>query len=132
MPSPQALVELLNPFLCLSLVRQRPAVQDSTVRPPVRKSLVCGEVESGCSMSLDGMPLAAEMMAYSSFAQGETQAQRMGDLLRQGHCCLAPCQCLVRIAKIPQRPGVTAATRHTHVLSVEERRSTVLVYVVQN
>ena len=60
-----------------------------------------------------------------SFAQGETQAQRVR-LLRQGHGFLPPCQRLVRIAKIPQRPGVAATTRHPNVLPVEERRSTVL------
>src|SRR5437773_3576116 len=39
----QALMDLLDPLLGLSLVRQRPAVQDRTVRPPVRKSRFRGE-----------------------------------------------------------------------------------------
>ena len=66
-------------------------------------------------------------LEYGSFTQGETQAKRVRELLRQGHCCLAPCPRLVRIAKIPQRPGVTAETRHTNVLPEEERSRTVLV-----
>src|SRR5262249_23681251 len=114
------------------LVGQRPAVHDSTVRPPVRKSLVRGQLESGCSMRLGGMPLAAELMEYGSFAQSETQAQRVCDLVRQGHGSLAPCLPLVRIAKIPQRPGGTAETYHANVLHEEGRSSTMLGCVIQS
>src|SRR5262249_36147380 len=116
----------------LALVGQRPAVQESAVCPPVWKSLVRGKLESGCSMLLGGRPLAAELMEYGSFAQSETQAQRVCDLVRQGHGCLAPGQRLVRIAQIPQRPGGTAETYHANVLHEEGRSRTMVGGVVQS
>ena len=95
-----------------------------------RKSLGRGEADSGFSM-LWAACLAAELMEYGSFTQGETQAKRLCDLLRQGHCFLAPCQRLVRISKIPQCPGDTAETRHTNIFAIEERRGTVLLGIVE-
>src|SRR5262249_15590562 len=69
---------------------------------------------------------AAELIEYGRFAQGETPAQRVRELLCQGHGGLAPGQRLVRIAQIPQRPGVPAATRHPHVLPVEAMHQRVI------
>src|SRR6266705_2720132 len=127
----QALVHLLDPFLGLSLVRQRPATQESTTRPPERKPLIRGDADGGFRVLLGGMPLTAQLMEPGSKAQGEAQAKRVGTLLRQGHCLVVPCQPLVRIAQIPQRPGSQAMAHHASILPIEERRSSVLLGVVE-
>ena len=119
------------PSLRLSLVRQRPAAQDRTVRHPVRKSLFRGEADGGFGTLLGRTPLTAELMEHGSPAQGKTQAKGACTLLRQGHCLLAPRQPLVRRAQVPQHPSSIAAANHASVLPIEERRGTVLRGVVQ-
>src|SRR4030095_8195651 len=99
----QALGHLRNAFLRLSLLCQRPAAHDSTMRYPERKSLFLGEDDGGFGAFLRAMHLAAILMAHSSPAQGKTEAKRMCTLLRQRHCLVAPRQRLVRRAKCPQR-----------------------------
>ena len=70
-------------------------------------------------------------MEHGSKAQGKTQAKGVRTLLRQGHRLVAPRQPLVRIAKIPQRPGGIAAANHASVVPIEERRGAVLLGVVE-
>src|SRR5438445_65876 len=112
----QALLDLLDPFPGLSLLCQCPAAQNSTHRPPVRKSLVRGKADGGFCTILGETYLAAELMDHGSNAQGKTEAKGVCNLLRQGQRLIVPCQPLVRIAKVPQRPGGMAAAHHTRVL----------------
>ena len=128
----QALVDLLDPFLRLSLVCQRPAAQDSTTRPPVRKSLFRGEADGGFGALLGGT-------APRGGTDGTWQQQLKAKPRLKGCalCCarvtasLAPRQPLVRIAQIPQRPGVKAVANHPSVLPIEERRGAVLLGIVE-
>src|SRR5262249_6765378 len=102
----QALGELLDPFLRLSLVRQqRPAAQYSTECLPLRKSLFRGKAYGGVGALLGSTPLTAELMEYGSQAQGISQAIEIRTLLCQGQHLIVPCQSLVRRAQVPQRPG---------------------------
>src|SRR5215475_2859270 len=101
----QALRDLLVPFLHLSLVRQRPAAEHSTARPPERKPLFRGEEDGRFSTFLGATHLAAELMEHGRKDQSITQAKRVGNLLREGDRLLAPRQPLLRIAQYPQRPG---------------------------
>src|SRR5215471_5430536 len=122
----QALGDLLDACLRLSLMRERPAMQESTTRPPERKPLRRGDADGGFRVLLGGLHLATELMEHGSKAQGETQGKRVSTLLRQGHCFVVPCQPLVRIAQIPQRPGVMTRADHPSVLAIEEGIDTVL------
>src|SRR5215475_10525052 len=58
----QALSNLLDPFLCLSLVRSYPTAQKRTERYPERKSLLCGEAHGGFGTLLSNPPFAAVLM----------------------------------------------------------------------
>src|SRR5262249_25494783 len=93
----------LDPCLRLSLVRQCPAAQDSTVRPQVRETLVRGEAHGGFRTLLDCTPFAAQLRDHGSEHQGKTQAEGVPHLLRQRQRGVAAHQPLVRIAQIPQR-----------------------------
>ena len=62
----QALSNLLDPFLCLSLVRSYPAAQKSTERYPERKSLLRREDDGCFGVLLGGLPLATELMEPGS------------------------------------------------------------------
>src|SRR5215831_9648077 len=105
------------------------AMIDRTSRHPVLKSLFLSEADKGCGTFLGQTHLAAEEMEHSSKEQRESQAKRVRNLLRQGHCLVAPRQPLVRIAKIPQRPTGTAMTHGTSVHPIEERRGTALLRI---
>src|SRR5262249_32395535 len=126
----QALVDLLDACLCLALMRERPAMQESTTRPPERKTLRRGDADGGFRVLLGGMHLTTELMEHGSKAQGETQGKRIRTLLRQGHCLVVPCQPLVRIAQQPQRQGVMTRADHPSVLAIEKCIDTVLLGVV--
>src|SRR4029453_2420985 len=127
----QALMHLLDPFLSLSLLRQCPAAQYSTERHPERKSLFHGETDRGFGTLLGSTPLAAELMEHGSKGQDKTQAKGVRTLLRQRHRLLALRQPLLRIPQIPQRPSSKDVTYHTSVFPVQERRSAVLLGVVE-
>src|SRR5262245_4987622 len=99
--SSQTLLALLDPFLRLCLVRQCPGTQDRTVGPPVRKSLVRGEADSGFGILLGGLPRAAQLMEPGSQAQGETQAQRVRNLLCERHRLVTLREPPLRIAQTP-------------------------------
>ena len=130
MQGQQALAELLDSLPGLSMVRQRPAAQDRTDRPPVRKSLFRGEGNGGFGALLGGTSLAAELMDHGRIAQGKTQAKGVCNLVRQGHRLLATRQPLVRRAQVPQRPSGMDAAHHTSVLPIEDRRGVVLLGIV--
>jgi len=68
----EALVQLLDSFLRLSLVRQCPAVQYRTKRHPVWKSLFFREEGGSFGAFLGGTPLAAQLMEHGSKAQNKT------------------------------------------------------------
>src|SRR5215831_18791749 len=89
-PGGQALVELLNPFLRLSLLRQRPAVQESTVCHPGRKSLFLRQADGGFRSLLGRTHLTTELMEKGSKAQDITQTRGVDHVLRQGHRLLVP------------------------------------------
>jgi hypothetical protein len=131
MPGCQALGYLLDPFLNLSLVCQRPAVQNSTVRHPAQKSLFHGEAHGGFGTLLSDTPLATALMEHGSPAQGKTEAKRVCALLSQGHRLIVPRQPLVRIAQGPQRPGGIAAAKHPGILPMEKHRGAVLLGIVE-
>jgi hypothetical protein len=67
----QMVIDLLDAFLRLSLLCQRPAVQHRTHRDPERKSLVCGAPEGGSSPRLRQTHLATELMEDGSMRQGK-------------------------------------------------------------
>src|SRR5262245_48070859 len=108
----QALGDLLDPFLRPSLIRERPAAQESTTRPPVWQPLIRSDADGGFRALLGGMPLTAQLVEHRRKTPGKTQTKRVRNLLCQGHRLLALRQPLVRIAQVPQRPGSNAMTCH--------------------
>src|SRR5712691_11226952 len=130
-PGCHALMYLLNPFLRLSLVRERPASYDKADCHPVWKSLFRRKAHSGFGAFLGATLLPAKLMEYRSSTQGKTQAIGVRNLLCQGHCLVAPHQPLVRIPQIPQRPGGMAAAHHTRALPIEEHRGAVLLGIIE-
>src|SRR5215510_6799480 len=112
MPSCQDLGELLDAFLRLSLVCQRPAVQHRTNRPKLRESMFLCEIDCGFGAFLGAMYLPTQLMEHSSTAQGKNEAMRACHLLRQGYRLLAPCERLVRIAQTPQYQSADVVERH--------------------
>src|SRR5262249_43706940 len=81
----QALTELLNAFLHLSLLHQCPAAEDTPTCLPVRKSMCRREDDGGVGVLLGSTPLAAELMAERGLAEGKTEAKGVRHLLRQRH-----------------------------------------------
>ena len=123
---------LLNPFLRLScLLRQRPATEDRTERPPERKSLFPSKTDGGFGVLLGGTSLPAHLMEEGSLVQGKTEGVGVRNLLRQGHRLLALRQPLIRIAQVPQCQGSLAVANHTSILPMPERRGAVLLGVVE-
>src|SRR5262245_46137105 len=127
----QALGELGDSFLRLSLLYQCPATQDNATRPPLRKPLFRGKADGGFGTLLGGTPFAAELMEWSCITQGDTEAKGVCSLLRQRHRVLALRQPLVRIPQIPQRPSSKDVAHDTSILSAEECRGMVLMGVVE-
>src|SRR5438309_12121143 len=82
-PSWQALGDLLDPFLRLSLLHQCPAAQKTTERHPLRKALFCRQDDGSFGTLLGATSLPAELMGHSSKNQDETQAVGVRQLLRQ-------------------------------------------------
>src|SRR5712692_249380 len=79
----QALAYLGN-SLSLSLLGQRPALQDNSPGQKVRKSLL-GRQSHGCICPLLGrLSLWAELMQYGGKDQGQCQAKGMRQPLGQG------------------------------------------------
>src|SRR5215475_1166464 len=111
-PSHHALVHLLDAFLCLPLLHQRPATEERAPCHPYRKSLFLRESNHSFGVPLSVTPLAAELMECGSKAQNKTQAIGVCALLRQRHRLVALCQPLLRIAKIPQHPGGVDVANH--------------------
>src|SRR6266581_3666846 len=108
----QALVDLLDSFLGLSLLHECPAARDGTTSCIERKSLLHSEMDGGFRALLGSVPFTAELMERGSVAQDSTQAKGVRHLLCQGQCLLTPRQRLVRIAQTPQRRGAKAAAIH--------------------
>src|SRR5262249_37529094 len=127
----QALLDLLDPCLRLSLLCQRPATQDRTPHPPGRKALVRGEAHGGFGALLGGIPLATEVMDDGSTAQGMPEAIGVRQLLRQRHRLLALRQPLGRRAQTPQCLGGKAMANHASVFPIEERRGAMVLGVVE-
>src|SRR5215510_16554241 len=69
-PGCQALLDLRDAFLRLSLLHQCPAPQDSTDRYPGRESLCLGEADGGFGVLLACLPLTAHLMQGRCHAQG--------------------------------------------------------------
>ena len=130
-PGNQTLAYLDNPLLPLSLLGQRPAPQDHSVRQPKRKPLL-GRECNGRLCPLPGcLPLPAVLMEGGSKVQGHRQAKGVRDLLRQDESFVAPLQGQVRIAKTSQGPSRMTAARHSWVLPVEESMETVLPRIME-
>src|SRR5215831_6385243 len=127
----QALLDLRDAFLRLSLLHHCPATQNSTLRHPGREPLFLSKLHGGFSTLVHCTHLATELMEHASPAQGKTEAKGVSTVLRQRHCLLASRQPLVRIAKHPQRPVGKAVTHHPSVLAIAKRRSAVLVGIVE-
>src|SRR5215468_2710345 len=79
----QALLNLRDAFLSLSLVCQRPATQERTDRQPEWESLVLRKVDNGFSAFLGSMHFTTECMIFASADEGRTEAVRMYQVLRQ-------------------------------------------------
>src|SRR5712691_4508201 len=127
----QALVHLLDPFLRLSLLCQRPATQDRTERQQERKSLFLREDNHSFGVLLGATLLAAELMEYSRTTQSKSQAKGVSTLLCQGQCVVDLRQPLVGMTQIPQRPSSQAMTNHPSILPIAERSGAVLLGVVE-
>src|SRR5262245_36169061 len=127
----QALLDLRDAFLRLSLLRHCPATQNSTLRHPGREPLFLSKLHGGFRTLLHCTHLAAILLEHASPAQGKTEAKGVSTVLRQGHCFLAPRQRLGRIPQRPQRPGGKTVTHHTSVFPITERRGTVLLGLVE-
>ena len=127
----QALVDLLDPFLRLSLVRQCPAVQERTDRHQERKTLFRGKANGGFGVLLGCLHLLTQLMEHSRPAQGMTQAKGVCHLLRQDDRLIVPHLPLVRIAQRPQRPCSITTARHTRILPMQEPHTSMVVRVVQ-
>src|SRR5215831_6262909 len=125
-----ALGDLLDAFLRLSLVCQRPATQDSTTRFPDGKSLFLSEADGGFDAFLGCLSLPTVLMEHGSNSQDITQAIGVRHLLCQRQRFAYLCLFLVRIPKIPQRPRVHGTANHLSVVPIEERIDTVLLGVV--
>src|SRR5215468_4464461 len=74
-PGSQALVDLLDPFLPLSLLRQCPAAQDGTTRCIERKSLLHSEMDGSFRALLGSAHFTAKLMELGSNAQSLTEAK---------------------------------------------------------
>src|SRR5215510_1012397 len=129
-PSHYALAELLNAFLRLPLLRQRPATQHRTDRHP-GKSPFLSEADGGFGVLLDDTHLATELMEYGSKNQDKIQVKGLRNLLRQCQRFVDLPPPLGRIAKQPQRPHGVAVANHTSILPIEERIGAVLLGVVE-
>src|SRR5215471_8197303 len=88
-------------------------------------------MEGGFGVLLGSTPLAAELMENGSSHQSKTQTKGMRNLLRQGHCLVAPRQRLVRRAQVPQRPSSKAVANHAFIVPIEEYRGAVLLGIVE-
>src|SRR5262245_13603335 len=105
----QALLDLHDAFVRLSLLRQCPATQESTDRHPEPESLFLREADRGFSAFLGSPHLTAECMENASPDEGRTEAVGVCQVLRQGQRLVIPRQPLLRIAQQPECLGVTAA-----------------------
>src|SRR5438105_9725038 len=99
------MADLLDPLPGLSLLCQRPAVQDRTDCLPEWKSLLHGEGESSFRTLLSRLPLQTILMELGSSAQGITHAKGVRTLLRQDRRLVVLHQPLVRMTKPRQCPG---------------------------
>src|SRR5215510_3259889 len=70
-------------------------------------------------------------MKHRRKEQSESQAKGMRHLLCQGHCLAAPCQPLIRIPQMPQRPGVMTPAYHASIRPIEKRVGAVLLAIVE-
>src|SRR5262245_24617740 len=127
----QALVDLLDAFLCLSLLHQRPATQENPTRPQLRKPLCRSEIDGSVGAGLRVMYLAAELMEQRRKAQGKTSTKGVCTLVCQSQRVVDLCQPLRRIPQMPQRPGVINPTHDASVLPIEQRRLEGLLGVVE-
>src|SRR5262249_32790447 len=85
----QALGDLRDPFLRLSIVCQRPAVQKRTKRYPELKSLFLRKADGGFGAFLGETFLTTKLMDYGSRTQSKTEAKGVRKLLRQPYRLVA-------------------------------------------
>src|SRR5262249_7208443 len=123
--------DLLDPFLRPPLVCEHPATLDSTVRLPLRKSLLLRDADGGFRMRLHRRHLTTELMEYRPPIPGKTEAIGVRQLLRQRHRFLVAYPPLVRIAQDPQRPGGMTVARHPSVHPIEQHSGAVLLGVIE-
>src|SRR6266481_4296174 len=128
----QALVHLLDPFLRLSLLlHQRPATEDRTERPPVRKALFCGEADGGFGTLLGGTSLAAELIEPGSHAQGKTEAKGVRNLLCQSQHFVHLYSPLGWIPQKPQRQRGINVASHTIIVPSGTQKRGMLLGIVE-
>src|SRR2546425_8488842 len=85
-----ALVDLLDAFFCLSLLRQCPATHDRTDCHPEWKTLCRGKAHGGFGTFLGETLLTTELMEDGRTTQGKTQAKGMRTLPCQGYRLVVP------------------------------------------
>src|SRR5262249_16382184 len=114
----QALLELRDPVLRLSLLRQCPAEYDSTVRHPEGKALFLRQGRGGFSALLSSPPFTAKVIKHRSDTQSDIQTQGVCKLPRQGHRLVALRPPLIRIPQQPEYQRGIAMANHPRVLAM--------------
>src|SRR5262245_39100467 len=104
----QALLDLRDPFLRLSLLHQRPATQDRTDCHPLWKSLGGREANGGFGAFQGETHLTAQYVDENGIDEGRAEAVGVCQVLRQGQRLIDPRQPLPRIAQQPEGKGVMA------------------------
>src|SRR5207237_1899998 len=89
--------QLRHPVTYSSLPCYCTAEQHSTKRYPVWKPLVRREEHRSFGVFLRRTHVTAKLMENSRTTQGKTQAKRVCNLMRPGHCLVVPCSPLLRI-----------------------------------
>src|SRR5688500_14594963 len=101
----QALVYLCNSVLRLSLRGECPAPPDRAPRQEERNLLLSTERNQRIGLLLGCLLLPAQLMNGDSSGQGDSKAEGMSQLLRQGKGLVARLGCPVRIAQLTQGQG---------------------------
>src|SRR5262245_58003120 len=130
-PSRYALAHLRNPLRALPLLGQRPAPQDRRARQVEGESLLRAQCNLRLSPLLCGLPLPAELVEFSSKAEGIGQGKGVSWLPSPSERLVNRLEGLVRIAQTPQCQGCMGEGSHRRVLPIEETMGTALLRVVE-
>ena len=99
--SSDALAYLGHSFLPLSLLDQRPASQDRSMRRVESKLMLAREGKSRLCPLLGCLPLPAELMERGSPAENQGQTGGVRQTRGESECSIAALQGLVLVPKMP-------------------------------